>query len=106
MIRDCIFNISTECDTVLNIECYPQSNCTEGAIRLTDGPSPLDGRFEVCINGFWGVLPGPPPFDLLKVNTPEFNPAEEICKQLQYPWECKPNAYNYSNKSSINIVYV
>ena len=47
---------------------------------------------DYCVNGFWGVLPGPPPFDPLTAITPEFNPAEEICQKLQFPWECKPNA--------------
>lgn len=75
---------------MLNIECYSQSNCTEGSIRLVDGTSRLDGRFEVCVGGFWGVLPGPPPFDPIEAITPDFNPAEEICRRLEFPWECKP----------------
>ena len=61
-IHDYTFSISqstAECDSMLGNECYPHSDCTEGAIRLVDGTSILDGRVEICVNGFWGVLPGP-----------------------------------------------
>ena len=49
----------------------------------------MDGRFEVCVDGFWGVLPGPPPFDPIEAITPDLNLAEKICRQLEFPWECK-----------------
>ena len=92
-IHDCTFNISqlrAGCDSVLGVECYPQSNCTEGAIRLVDGTGRLDGRFEVCVNGFWGVVPGRKTyyrFDPFSVA--EFNLAARICRQLGLPMECK-----------------
>ena len=93
MVHDCSFNVSNrstaECSSVLIIVCFPRSNCTEGAFRLVDGESPRDGRFEVCVNGSWGVLPAPEAgFDGLYLST-ELRKAERICRQLGLPWECE-----------------
>ena len=83
---------------MLDIECYPLSNCTEGAVRLVDGRSRLDGRFEVCVNGYWGVLPGPngpdgyDPYNF-SFSSAEFNLAARICRQLGLPRECKLECY-------------
>ena len=32
------------------------SSCPYGAIRLVDGPSPYEGRVEICINNVWGTI--------------------------------------------------
>ena len=32
------------------------ANCTEGGVRLMDGPSPNKGRLEVCINQTWATV--------------------------------------------------
>ena len=62
----------------------------EGAIRLADGESLLDGRVEVCTNGYWGALHPPRvgSFDNGYPST-ELEKAERICKQLGLPWECE-----------------
>ena len=99
VVNDCSFNIlsrsaSEQC-SVLDVECFPHSNCTEGAIRLVDGGSSLDGRVEVCNNGFWGTLP-PPEFDeysSTELEKAELEKAERICRQLGYPWECELRVY-------------
>ena len=31
-------------------------NCTHGDIRLVNGTSQINGRFEVCINNAWGTM--------------------------------------------------
>ena len=31
-------------------------SCNEHLIRLAGGPSPLEGRVEVCVNGDWGAV--------------------------------------------------
>ena len=92
VVQDCSFNVlsrsTAECSLVLNIVCLPRSNCTEGAFRLVDGKSPLNGRFEVCVNGYWGALPAP----VSNYNgypSTELEKAERICRQFGFPWECE-----------------
>ena len=84
VVNDCSFNVlslsaSEQC-SVLDVVCFPHSNCTEGAIRLADGENSLDGRVEVCVNGFWGTLPA---------RSTELEEAERICRQFGFPWECE-----------------
>ena len=81
-MHDCSFNVSqstAKCSSVLSLGCFPHSNCTEGAVRLVGGRGSLEGRVEVCVDGFWGVL---------REQT-ELYVAEKICRQLKLPWECK-----------------
>ena len=33
-----------------------QTGCIEGDIWLVDGPSPMEGRAEICENGEWGTI--------------------------------------------------
>ena len=40
---------------VLMISCTARQ-CTEGDVRLADGRSAYDGRVEVCLDGFWGLV--------------------------------------------------
>jgi hypothetical protein len=72
--------------------CFPHSwtNCTEGAVRLVDGETPLDGRYEVCVNGIWKTDP-PPRVDYYYgyYLSTELEKAERICRQLGFPWECE-----------------
>lgn len=28
----------------------------DGSVRLSDGPNPLEGRLEICINNAWGTV--------------------------------------------------
>ena len=97
MVDDCSFDVlsrlySEQC-SILNIVCFPHSNCTEGAVRLADGKSPLDGirRVEVCVNGFWGALPPPKVnfYSLDRYPSTELEKAERICRQFGLPWECE-----------------
>ena len=30
--------------------------CMDGEVRLRDGPNPLEGRLEICINNAWGTV--------------------------------------------------
>ena len=80
---------TAECSSVLNVVCFPRSNCTEGAVRLADGESPLDGRFEVCANGVWGTLPVPQSDLIGGYLSTELEKAERICRQFGLPWECE-----------------
>uniref|UniRef100_A0A1X7ULL6 Deleted in malignant brain tumors 1 protein n=1 Tax=Amphimedon queenslandica TaxID=400682 RepID=A0A1X7ULL6_AMPQE len=32
------------------------ANCSHGEVRLVDGPSPVEGRVEVCIHNTWGTV--------------------------------------------------
>ena len=31
-------------------------NCTNGEVRLQDGPNVREGRVEICINKAWGTV--------------------------------------------------
>ena len=48
-------------------------NCTHGDIRLVNGTSQINGRFEVCINNAWGTMCSE------QVTSRE---AAVVCKQL------------------------
>ena len=98
VVNDCSFNVlspsaSEQC-SVLDVVCFPHSNCTEGAIRLADGENSLDGRVEVCVNGFWGTLPPPEISSVSGYRSTELEKAERICRQFGYPWECELRVYN------------
>ena len=32
------------------------ADCEDGDIRLTGGPTPLEGRVEVCLSRVWGAV--------------------------------------------------
>ena len=50
-------------------------NCTNGTVRLIDGPLESAGRVEICINGVWGTV-----CDYGWNN----NVARVVCRQLGY----------------------
>ena len=99
MVHNCSFDVlsrshSEQC-SVLNVACFPHSNCTEGAIHLADGESLLDGRVEVCVDGLWGALPPPTVGSVDGYPSTELERAERICRQLGLPWECELAMYMY-----------
>jgi hypothetical protein len=95
VVHNCSFNVLSQSNSeqcsVLDVVCFPHSNCTEGAVRLADGESPLDERFEVCVSGVWGTLPPPVVNSLYSIGYPstELEKAERICRQVGLPWECE-----------------
>ena len=53
----------------------PFSNCTNGQVRLRDGPTANQGRVEICINNVWGSVCDNG-WDEMDVNV--------VCRQLGY----------------------
>ena len=47
----------------------------DGDIRLIDGPNPLEGRVEICLNRAWGTVCN---------NSFSLSDAEVVCTQLGY----------------------
>jgi len=50
-------------------------NCTNGTVRLVDGPLASAGRVEICINGVWGTM---------CADSWDNNAARVVCRQLGY----------------------
>ena len=53
----------------------PAPDCTDGELRLVDGPNVREGRLEICINRAWGTVCNEQ-FGLLD--------AVVVCKQMGF----------------------
>ena len=42
--------------TLICLDHFRRSNCSNGAVRLVGGSGPHEGRLEVCINEAWGTV--------------------------------------------------
>ena len=62
------------------------SGCKHGELQLVDGPTNLEGRVEICINGVWGTVcdDGWSTYD-----------ANVVCGQLGYYHLGRPNPCIY-----------
>ena len=57
--------------------CFNQvhANCSNGAVRLMGGPTPNQGRIELCFNYAWGTVCD---------NGFNVSDAKVVCQQLGY----------------------
>ena len=53
-------------------------SCTNGMVRLVDGPVESAGRVEICINGVWGRV------IVCRFNLLNYNYSGVVCRQLGY----------------------
>ena len=76
-----------------------QSSCDIGTLRLADGPTPNQGRVEICVDQNWGTICG------LKMNwrSPEANVA---CRSLGF--ECKALSLHflYFRQLTLQMVFL
>lgn len=59
----CAHDVSLSCltpETDAGIACQSitteRGNCSDGAIRLVNGTTILEGRVEICLNNAWGTV--------------------------------------------------
>ena len=67
--------------------CPTFIECTNGAVRLSAGRYPFEGRVEVCVNGVWGSVCH---------DSWSITDASVACKRLDYSTYGKLN-YTPSN---------
>ena len=64
--------------------------CTNGTVRLVDGPVESAGRVEVCIHGVWGRICGYNLYGLYG------NYSRVVCRQLGYNVDAGEGELNLS----------
>ena len=75
---DCLYSTGTDvsCSHADDASCLCQDLCENGAVRLSEGNVPTEGRVEVCFNGEWGTVCD---------NNWTGPDGEVVCRQLGYP---------------------
>ena len=53
------------------------AECTEGKVRLVGGLNKTEGKVEICLYGFWGIVCD---------NLWTVSEAKLVCKQLGFPY--------------------
>ena len=65
-------------------------HCTDGSVRLVDGPVESAGRVEVCIHGVWGRVCGGYRYGFYG------NYSRVVCRQLGYNVDAGAGELNHA----------
>ena len=80
---------ATRSNTIIFLPTAAQP-CTNGTVRLVDGPVQSAGRLEVCIHGVWGRICGYDQYGLFG------NYSRVVCRQLGYNVDAGEGELNLS----------
>ena len=79
---------------MLKLAISNTSKCLDGAVRLVGGPTPYEGRVEVCARGTWGTICSNSYFG----NGWNSLDASVVCRQLGFPTTGKTKMILQCNK--------
>ena len=80
---------ATRSNTIIFLPTAAQP-CTNGTVRLVDGPVQSAGRLEVCIHGVWGRICGYDQYGLFG------NYSRVVCRQLGYNVDAGTGELNHA----------
>ena len=81
---------------LLSSSCTAAQRCTNGTVRLVDGPVESAGRVEICINGVWGRV----------YSGLDGNYSRVVCRQLGYNVDAGEGELNHALGRGLVIIAI